>query len=458
MKTAYNWISWTYNRTVVAAGIYSFFYIDPTRFRVGWDGKGKPNKKKFANTIDEALTDPGHSMHSRALMVEEMGIRRFDGAYDIRVGGGQWRGISASFTVNIDPELVLGMDSVKDDPGVSFHKAADAVLAVREGRHDGVYIDESEFNSYPLNYNREHFKCVDHPLTFDANSGRLAILCGLTSFEYYDELSQLLHERGKLFMANGLPYYYGIYVPLFDVNGSEVWFTDADWKRFYALQFAETGDEDKLRNSGLPEAEIEKILANPLGKEYADDELSPRAWLRKDMMYFRRSLLYQKSYNMLFKVMGNPAIASGYGPELFERFVEWAVFFGMYPAVSDKIVQAQDDYIDFFRRRVPVIRALNTAGWEPVTHARSDNPDVRIERFGYAVQDTLHFTVRNFGQEDIGASIAIDIEPLLISGGADVTDVYTGEIIETETSSGKIIVPIEIAEGETVVLRVESKE
>jgi hypothetical protein len=65
-----------------------------------------------------------------------------------------------------------------------------------------------------------------------------------------------------------------------------------------------------------------------------------------------------------------------------------------------------------FRRYVPLIVRLCEAGWEPVTHAWSDNERVLVERFGRWSDGNLHFTIHNASDQLQNAIIAIDAAKL----------------------------------------------
>ncbi len=65
---------------------------------------------------------------------------------------------------------------------------------------------------------------------------------------------------------------------------------------------------------------------------------------------------------------------------------------------------------DLFRKYIPVIRAADEAGWEPVTLATVDAPDVWVERFGTGT--TVYFTVFNSGKAAADAKLRVDLRAL----------------------------------------------
>jgi len=55
---------------------------------------------------------------------------------------------------------------------------------------------------------------------------------------------------------------------------------------------------------------------------------------------------------------------------------------------------------------------LSRAGWEPITHARSESPGILLERFGALDRGDVYVTVLNDGDETADAAIALDMDAL----------------------------------------------
>src|SRR5690606_21975487 len=66
----------------------------------------------------------------------------------------------------------------------------------------------------------------------------------------------------------------------------------------------------------------------------------------------------------------------------------------------------------FFKKYVPVIREVASAGWQPVPHARAYPESLGLERFGDGTGD-VYLTLRNFSNHpDADYRIAVDLEAL----------------------------------------------
>jgi hypothetical protein len=70
-----------------------------------------------------------------------------------------------------------------------------------------------------------------------------------------------------------------------------------------------------------------------------------------------------------------------------------------------------------FKKYLPLIRAVDEAGWEPVPHATASPAEVRVERYGSGERGKLFFTVHNPGAAEIEATLTLDRAALKIGGG-----------------------------------------
>ena len=59
-----------------------------------------------------------------------------------------------------------------------------------------------------------------------------------------------------------------------------------------------------------------------------------------------------------------------------------------------------------------MLRRLNAAGWEPVTHARAEPDSVLVERFGERPDRGLFLTIRNPGAASQRARLTVQLAPL----------------------------------------------
>ena len=100
------------------------------------------------------------------------------------------------------------------------------------------------------------------------------------------------------------------------------------------------------------------------------------------------------------------------------RALPYAVFAGPNRCFIDGVsyLTSKDGYerdkelLDWF---VCNCRMLFDAGWQPVTHARVDHPDVACERYGSG--DLVYFALVNFATEPSNCQVTIDLAELGMS-------------------------------------------
>jgi hypothetical protein len=98
--------------------------------------------------------------------------------------------------------------------------------------------------------------------------------------------------------------------------------------------------------------------------------------------------------------------------ELVEKYMKRCLAYGMYPGFFSHNA-SQGHYFtrpelyerdrDLFKKYVPLCRLVAEAGWVPITHARSSDEHIYVERFG-----SRYLTVFNDSSER--RSVAITIE------------------------------------------------
>jgi len=438
------------------AGMYSFRYDEPGAVGIALGADERVSHDSAVAQLGEMADSDIPADRKLAAKVEALGIKRADGRYDfISTNAGERRGFRSRFVINLDPAVPAppGGESPIDSWRNSQKKA---ILGLREGRFDGQYIDSAEFLCDRINHRADHFAYTDPPLVWDPASGRVGIHNSISTWAYLKEVSREIRGAGKLMMANWTPWRYGFFVPVFDITGTEVWESPQGWLEVAERRYGDLTDLEKLRDDGLTDQEINWI--RKMLRARKDGKLSslPQiAWQREDLMYYRRAMSYQKPYCLLLKLM-NEAEVKTFGAERYRAYIEWCLFFGIYPSCSEGAWQgeATDLIRPLYKQYMPIARAMGEAGWEPVTHALTDDPDIRVERFGYAIQHTLHFTVRNFGTEPKTFKLSIDADSLAIPEGAAATNALTGEPLPAEKAGKRIVVESSLDPGRTSVVRI----
>ncbi|MEI6503620.1 MAG: hypothetical protein WCP21_21645, partial [Armatimonadota bacterium] len=77
-----------------------------------------------------------------------------------------------------------------------------------------------------------------------------------------------------------------------------------------------------------------------------------------------------------------------------ERFFRYATAYGIFPSIGRFTDEAYEKFGDLQHLYIPIIKRLFRAGWEPETYATTNDPAIRVERFGRAL-NVHYFTVLN---------------------------------------------------------------
>jgi hypothetical protein len=248
---------------------------------------------------------------------------------------------------------------------------------------DGEYIDSSEgYVTDELDFRRDHFAAAQTPLTFSMETHQPAIFRGLIAQEYVRSIAEDVHGMGKLMMANSTPIRLCWLAPWLDVMGSETnWNRGGDWRPM--------SDADLLYRRALCKGKPYCFLMNTEFEQFSHDLVE---------RYMKRTL----AYGMFPGFFSHNASQGHYftRPELYNR---------------DR---------PLFQKYVPVCRLLAEAGWEPVTGARCDDPEVYLERFGTRYLTVLNdspdrqtVTIRLETPDSDAARGLLSDQPIQVTGG-----------------------------------------
>ncbi|MEN6641000.1 MAG: hypothetical protein ABFE08_01005 [Armatimonadia bacterium] len=316
---------------------------------------------------------------------EKVGTRKPDGKLAVEKWS-VYAHLLAQF--NLDPELPWGDWLIKNTI-----TRTESVKKTRGGDLDGFYYDGLTAG---LNYNPEHFKTHDAPILWDPVNKQPYINNFFSSVEFARGTAELLRPRGQITMMNGALGDSFYVVPWLDILG------------------AETG------------------LIIP----------------RKDFNYIR-TVIYHKPFLTLLKGNYEKQIDR---PQM-ELFMKRCLAYGVYPGFFDwppsglgpggqywNHPRYYERDRDLFRKYEPLCRTLATVGWEPITHARSSNPQVYVERYGPDATGNVWLTVLNEQDRAQQTTLTVDAAAL----GMDTKAVRALEAISGSQ------VPLQVKEGRLV--------
>jgi hypothetical protein len=377
-------------------GVLSFQYTEP------WDIQ-LPIKTKnisYDTLVSEKMISKGHRAYLDISATEDK-----NGLWQTRRLETPWfkTGWAVSITTNCDPDL-SGFNRYQY---VLDHEISPA----RKLNADGIYFDSMEWNwHHDLNYREEHFAYTDYPLTFSRSVARPAIWNFTSEFEFMKKIADEMHSQGKLAMGNG--------------HG---------WNPFAAANLDLFGAELSWYSSGDHNTEA---------------------------LDFKRAISFQKPIVFLLNEglndkAFNEAPYSGY-VVYFEKLMAYGFFPSFFSVDASSDPYWQDHKKTeigkpFFKKYIPIIKQIASAGWEPVTLASGNPPSIRVERFGNA--DKLFFTVRNIGNDEVSCNILLNIKELGITGKYSANEMVGGQEVKVEKNR----LYLKIAAGRTQVISITSE-
>ncbi|GHT40934.1 hypothetical protein FACS189443_1990 [Planctomycetales bacterium] len=307
-----------------AHGITTFRYTEPMTWWMKMD-KSIPRTYEAAIRHAQKLADSGDE---QAIALLNCGMKTADGTFAHRFEDTPWcDGVVWSFCDV--PGISNGGYSVKwnKDMAEELYKKKDGL--------DGEYIDSSEgYITVALDFDRVHFSAVRCPLVFSSGDYKPAIFRGLVAYEYVRGISEDIHRRGKLMMANATPDALCWLAPYLDVMG-----TETGWK--------------------------------PMSRE---------------QMFYRRVMCGTKPFCFLMNTD-----FTKWTFEMSEKFMKRCLAFGMFPGffsadASTKVYFSNPQLYErdrpLFKKYIPLCREVAQAGWFPIPKVVSSNEKVFVERFG----------------------------------------------------------------------------
>jgi len=332
------------------------------------------------------------------------------------LSGPPWcSGKCALFYLNPDPDI--------DVPPYTINQAKYFVNETAMSAYnsypglDGEYVDSFVMWGTYINQRKEHFSATDTPLTFKAGSPDII---GIPVIFSTIEFTKWLREQipsGKYLIANGVlagKVMWGY--NLFDFMGQEI-----KWVK-------ETTNGFEL----VPES---------------DEYLS-----------YRRTLSYQRPYGFLMNVDFNTMSF-----EMVEKYMKVCLFYGIYPSMFSHNA-SEDNYFslpqfyqrdrELFKKYIPLIREINTAGWTPITNAYTNDKDIYIERFGN-INNSLFFTIRNISDSPKTILLKIDRNKLNLSGELVIKHLISSEK-EKNISADIDEVEISIGSQDVDLIKIEA--
>ncbi|HET6382821.1 MAG TPA: hypothetical protein VFJ58_05470, partial [Armatimonadota bacterium] len=353
-----------------AHGVATFRYTEPMSWWMTIPPGVKRDYKVAIDYMNRYATGAIGSADTReyARATKISGDFTDDGLYHVNIVDAPWAH-GALFIDNCNPRI----PDTPDNPNRAHvawtakieHSLYDSTL---HGTQDGEYLDSLEGWGDLKNYRRRQFPYETESLTFDTETEKPCILQAVSTFEFTRWMAAAVHHRGKLMFANATPWRFFWFAPLLDVMGTETqWIINGKYH---------------------PEAD--------------------------DIMLYRRLICYQKPYLLLMNVDFDQ-----FNHAMVEKYFQRSLFYGIFPSMfshnaADNPYWGNPKWYNrdrnLFRKYIPVIRDLAEAGWDPITGARTGNPNLWVERFGSGAKmafsvfnnaSTVHDVILTFSSRDL---------------------------------------------------------
>lgn len=385
-------------------GILTFRYTEPQSY---WQKMPEEVERTYEGCVN-SLDRDARAGNPNALATLSSAIHDARGRYRFTVENTPWCD-GCAFAINPSPSLkgTVTKARLNYDIGDADRRYGDT----SEGVLDGEYLDSLEGWSDLCNFRREHFASARIPLTFDTSTKKPCILNVFSIYEFARYISDDVHRRGKLMMANAVPRRFGFLCHLFDTCGIEI-----NWKRGGQFQ---------------PEGEA--------------------------IMNYRRAMMFQKPYLFLMNTDFN---AWSYSET--EMYMRRCMFFAFYPSFFSADASSTNHYFSqtglynrdrpLFKKYVPIIRSLGKAGWQPIPHAKSSDPEVRIERYGEG--SPCYLTLLNASGKAKTVVVEVDLAALGLAGGELAADVLSSDRRLHMTRKGNVAaLTLELSPNDSEVVR-----
>lgn len=147
-----------------------------------------------------------------------------------------------------------------------------------------------------------------------------------------------------------------------------------------------------------------------------------------------------------------------------ETYINDQMFYGMFPGIWYASGKRDDYWADatlyerdrgMFKRCIPIIKEISSAGWEPIPYATADNRNIKFERYG-GIEDGLYYTVGNSGSTTESGVLSVDLSKFGFGGYfVEVKELVTDVTSTQEVADWGVFITIqELYPNDTQVYRI----
>ena len=195
------------------------------------------------------------------------------------------------------------------------------------------------------------------------------------------------------------------------------------------------------------------------GNVWASDRMFPMC-MALDVPGYESSRWYDLPYADYYRAAAyhKPALYLNYfriGQQLDtreggERFFRYATAYGIFPAIGRFTDEAYEKFGDLQHLYIPIVKRLFRSGWEPVPYAATDDPAIRVERYGNGLP--MYFTLLNPTDQPRLAKLAIPAATLNLPAGLAVVEVSTSASLPLETAKSVLSTHVALGPQDVAVV------
>ena len=262
------------------------------------------------------------------------------------------------------------------------------------------------------NYRRSHWEYSDAPLIFNSTTKQINLLNVFSQYEYLDRIADDLHPD-KCVLSNIFPYSESYYGHTIDIFVNEIF--------DYNIDDADTA--------------------------------------------YKRSLIHNKVYTSILlefeKGMSNTEMSIYFNKSLF---------YGVFPSIK-YIGGSSSDYIywnnatlyerdrNLFKKCIPPLVKISTAGWEPISYTECSNSDIKFERYG-SNESNVYITIGNEASSDQSGGVKSNLTELTLYDCFISTENMITDSVEYHSTTDGIlnISIVDIGANDTFVYNITSHD
>ena len=158
-----------------------------------------------------------------------------------------------------------------------------------------------------------------------------------------------------------------------------------------------------------------------------------------------------------------------YGRGEIELFMKRALAYGIFPGFFDWFTSAlgpggrywdHPPYYerdrDLFRKYLPLVQTLATAGWEPITHARAKHPRVFVERFGPDASGIVWLTLLNEDAQPYATCVTVDAANLQLADDVECEEILDGQVVTVRRDGRQLELELDVEGNGVKLLRLST--